>query len=51
MTDYSRNVFYLNNYYFVFKGMHLVKIKNIFLEFNMFYKYLIQKRETLIKEK
>ena len=43
MTDYAENVSYLNDQYFASEGVKLVEIKNKFSEFNLFYKYLIQK--------
>ena len=50
MTNYSENVFYLNDYCFVLKGVQLAEIKNKFSEINLFYKYLIQKNKILVSK-
>ena len=51
MTDYSENILHLNDYYFAFRRTELMEIKNKLSEFILFYKYLTQKRKTLIDKR
>lgn len=46
MTGYSESVFHLNDHCLLLKGLQLAEIS----EFNLFYKYLTQKRKILINK-
>ena len=48
MTDYSENIFHIKKKK---KKKNLAEIKNKFSEFNLFYKYLMQRHEIQINKK